>query len=179
MSLAYFKQVMDKAQKKLMVKSLKDSFENSEGVVVTHYLGLNTTELTELRIKVKEVGAKFCVAKNSLVKIASKDTPYEVLNEFFTGPTAIVFSKDPISGIKAVKSYSDNNEKLKFVKASLNDKIIDDKEYDALSKLPSLDELKAKLVDYLIAPHQQLINVFSATGTQIVGVLDNYSKKKN
>ena len=64
---------MDKAQKKLMVKSLKDSFENSEGVVVTHYLGLNTTELTELRIKVKEVGAKFCVAKNMRIIVNLKE----------------------------------------------------------------------------------------------------------
>ena len=170
---------MDKAQKKLTVENLKASFKDSEGVVVTHYLGLNSSELTELRSKIKEVGAKFCVAKNSLVKIATKNTAYEGLNEYFSGPTALVFSKDPISGIKAVKTYSDSNEKLKFVKASLNEKIIDDKEYEALSKLPSLDELKAKLVGYLVAPHQQLVSLFNVVGTDIVGVLDNYSKKKN
>ena len=86
---------MDKAQKKLTVENLKASFKDSEGVVVTHYLGLNSSELTELRTKIKEVGAKFCVAKNSLVKIATKNTAYEGLNEYFSGPTALVFSKDP------------------------------------------------------------------------------------
>lgn len=170
---------MDKAQKKSTVENLKSSFESSEGVVITHYIGLDSSELTELRIKVKEVGARFCVAKNSLVKIASKNTPYEGLKEYFNGPTAIVFSKDPISGIKAVKNYSDKNEKLKFIKASLNEKIIDDKEYEVLSKLPSLDEIRANLVGYLVAPHQQLVNVLNAVGADFVGVLDNYSKKKN
>jgi large subunit ribosomal protein L10 len=134
--------------------------------------------MTDLRSKVREVGARFCVAKNSLVKLALKDTQYEALTDFFSGPTAIVFSKDPISGIKAVKNYSDKNEKLKFVKASLSEKVIDTDEFIALAKLPSLEEIRASLVGYLIAPQQQLIQVFNAPGTEIVGVLDNYSKKK-
>ena len=81
--------------------------------MVTHYIGLNTSEITELRSKVREAGARFCVAKNSLVKIASKETPYEALENYFKGPTAIIFSKDPIAGIKVVKKYSDENEKFK------------------------------------------------------------------
>ena len=168
---------MDRESKKNTVKNLKQNFKDSEGVVVTHYLGLNNSELTELRIKVKEVGAKFCVAKNSLIKLASKDTPYEALTEFFKGPTALVFSKDPIAGIKAVKKYSDDNAKLLFIKASLNEKVIDQKEYENLSKLPSLDEIRAKLTAYLIAPHQQLVHILNAAGTELVGTLDNYSKK--
>ena len=168
---------MDKKQKKETVDNLKESFENSEGVVVTHYLGLNTSELTELRVKIGAVGAKFCVAKNSLVKLASKDTSYKGLTEYFNGPTALVFSKDPVAGIKVLKKYSEENQKLKVIKASLNDKIIDDKEFDALAKLPSLDEIRSKLAGYFIAPHQQLFKVFNATATEIVGVLDNLSKK--
>ena len=117
---------MDKEQKKIAVKSLKKYFEESEGVVVTHYLGLNTSELTEFREKVNEIGSKFCVAKNSLVKIASKETPYEALEGYFKGPTAIIFSKDPIAGIKVVKKYADENEKFKVVKASLNQILIDE-----------------------------------------------------
>lgn len=168
---------MDRESKKNTVKSLNENFKASEGVVVTHYLGLNNSQLTDLRVKVKEVGAKFCVAKNSLVKLASKDTPYEALADFFKGPTALVFSKDPIAGIKAVKKYSDDNAKLLFIKASLNDKVIDKNEYEVLSKLPSLDEIRAKLTSYLIAPHQQLVQILNAAGTEVVSVLDNYSKK--
>ena len=125
---------MDKIQKIEAVKNLKESFDGSEGVVVTHYIGMNTSEITELRSQVKEAGARFCVAKNSLVKLALKDTQYAGLSDFFSGPTAVVFSKDPISGIKAVKSFSDKNEKLKFIKAGLQEKVIDTDEFLALAK---------------------------------------------
>ena len=168
---------MDKKQKTETVKNLKKSFDSSEGVVVTHYIGLNTAEITELRNKVREVGARLCVAKNSLVKLALKDTQYTGLSDFFSGPTAIVFSEDPISGIKAVKNYSDKNEKLKFIKAALNEKVIDTDEFIALAKLPSLEEIRAKLAGYLVAPQQQLVQVLNAASTEVVGVLDNYSKK--
>ena len=168
---------MDKTQKIEAVKNLKESFNSSEGVVVTHYIGLNTSEITDLRSQVKEAGAIFCVAKNSLVKLALKDTQYAGLSDFFSGPTAVVFSKDPISGIKAVKSFSDKNEKLKFIKAGLQEKVIDTDEFLALAKLPSLEEIRAKLTGILIAPQQQLVQVLNAASTELLGVLDNYAKK--
>ena len=124
---------MDKNIKKNIVKNLKESFDSSEGVIVTHYLGLNSAELTDLRNKVKEAGAKFCVAKNSLAKLASKSTNFEELNDFFSGPTALIFSKDPLSGIKVVKKYADENEKLKFITASVDNKIIELKEFEDLA----------------------------------------------
>ena len=168
---------MDKEQKKVAVKSLKKYFEEAESVVVTHYLGLNTAELTEFRAKVNKVGSKFCVAKNSLVKIASKETQYEALEDYFKGPTAIIFSKDPIAGIKVVKKYSDENEKFKVVKASLNQKIIDEEEFNQLSKLSSLEDLRSEIASYLLAPHQNLVQLLNAAGTELVGVFNNFSKK--
>ena len=170
---------MDKQIKKNIVSDLKDSFENSAGVIVTHYSGLNNLELNELRIQVKEVGSRFCVTKNSLAKLASKSTDFESLYDFFTGPTALIFSKDPLASIKIVKKFSDKNEKLKFVTASLDKKIIELQEFEALAKLPSLEELRAKIIGYITAPHQQLINVLNAPATETLGVIQNYSKKKN
>ena len=170
---------MDREQKKIAVKSLKKYFEESEGIVVTHYLGLNTSELTEFRQKVNKVGSKFFVAKNSLVRIASKETPYEALKNYFKGPTAIVFSKDPVAGIKVVKKYSDENEKLKVVKASLNEKIIDEEEFNTLSKLSSLEELRSQIASYLLAPHQNLVQLLNAASTELVGVFNNFSNKEN
>ena len=170
---------MDKQSKKNIVSDLKDAFENSSGVIVTHYLGLNNLELHELRNQVKEVGSKFRVTKNSLIKLASKSTDFESLNDFFTGPTALIFSKDPLASIKIVKRFSDNNKKLKFVTASLDKKIIELHEFEALAKLPSLEELRAKIIGYITAPHQQLINVLKAPATEALGVIQNYSKKKN
>ena len=119
----------------------------------------------------------FCVAKNSLVKIASKETPYEALENYFKGPTAIIFSKDPIAGIKVVKKYSDENEKFKVVKASLNQKIIDEEEFNKLSKLSSLEDLRSEIASYLLAPHQNLVQLLNAAGTELVGVFNNFSKK--
>ena len=170
---------MDKQSKKNIVSDLKNSFENSSGVIVAHYLGLNNSELNELRSQVKEVGSRFCVTKNSLAKLASKSTDFESLNDFFTGPTALIFLKDALASIKIVKKFSDKNEKLKFVTASLDKKIIELQEFEALAKLPSLEELRAKIISYITAPHQQLINVLNAPATETLGVIQNYSKKKN
>ena len=169
---------MDKQNKKTIVKDLKESFENASGIIVTHYLGLNSSELTELRNQVKLAGAKFCVTKNSLAKLASKSTDYESLNDFFTGPTALVFSEDALAGIKAIKNFSDKNDKLKFITASLDKKIIEFEEFETLAKLPSLDELRAKIISYITAPHQQLVNVLNAPATDTASVIENYSKKK-
>ena len=170
---------MDKQSKKNIVKTLKESFQSSSGVIVTHYLGLNSTELTDLRNQVKEVGANFCVTKNSLAKLASKSTDFEPLNDYFSGPTALIFSEDALAGIKVIKKYSDKNEKLKFITAILDKKIIEFKEFETLAKLPSLEELRGEIVGYITAPHQQLINVLNAPATETIGVIENYSKKKN
>ncbi len=170
---------MDKLSKKNIVEDLKKQFKTSSGIIVTHYLGLNSSELTDLRNQVKKAGARFCVTKNSLAKIASKSTDFESLSDFFSGPTALVFSEDALAGIKVIKNFSDKNEKLKFVTASLDKKIVELKEFETLANLPSLEELRAKIVGYITAPHQQLINVLNAPATEAVGVIENYSKKKN
>ncbi len=169
---------MDKQSKKIIVKDLQDSFSKASGVIVTHYLGLNNAELTDLRSQVKAVGSRFCVAKNSLAKLASKSTDYEMLTDFFTGPTAIIFSEDALAGIKVIKKFCDKNEKLKFITASLDKKTIEIKEFETLAKLPSLEELRAKIVGYITAPHQQVIGVLNAPATETAGVIENYSKKK-
>ncbi len=168
---------MDKQSKKKIVKDLKESFEKSSGVIVTHYLGLNNSELSDLRGQVKEIGAEFRVAKNSLAKLALKTTDYEGLNDFFTGPTALVFSEDALASVKIIKKFSDKNDKLKFITASIDNKIIEFKEFEALAKLPSLEELRAKIVSYITAPHQQLINILNAPASETASVIENYSKK--
>ena len=111
------------------------------------------------------------------MKIASKETPYEALEGYFKGPTAIIFSKDPVAGIKIVKKYSDENEKFKVIKASLNQKIIDEEEFNKLSKLSSLEDLRSQIASYLLAPHQNLVQLLNAAGAELVGIFNNYSKK--
>jgi large subunit ribosomal protein L10 len=169
---------MEKKLKEKIVDRLNKSFKEAEGVVVTHYLGLNTSELTELRVRVNKAGANFCVAKNSLIKLALKDTDYKGLESYFKGPTALVFSKDPVAGIKVIKKYTDDNEKLKVVKASLNEKVIDEAEFNTLSQLPSLDEIRAEIAGYLVAPHQQLVRVINGAGSELANVLNNFAKKE-
>ena len=168
---------MEKKQKEQIVDRLNKSFKEAQGVIVTHYLGLNTAELTELRTKVNAAGARFCVAKNSLIKLALKNTDYKVLEDYFKGPTALVFSEDPVAGIKVIKKYADDNEKLKVVKASLNEKVIDEVEFNTLSKLSSLEEIRAEIASYLLAPHQELVQLAKAAGSDLISVFNNFAKK--
>ena len=86
--------------------------------------------------------------------------------------------QDALAGIKVIKKFSDKNEKLKFISASFDKKVIEFKEFEALAKLPSLEELRAKIVGYITAPHQKLISVLNAPATETAGVIENYSKKK-
>ena len=120
---------------------------------------------------------KFCVTKNSLAKLASKSTDYEKLNEFLTGPTALIFSEDPIAGIKVIKRYSDDNEKLKFVSARLDKKNIEIKEFETLAKLPSLDELRAKILGLINTPAGNIASLVNTPGTNLAKVVKAYSEK--
>ena len=168
---------MDRNQKQNAVEKLKKPFVEANAVVLTHYIGLNASEITELRSVARDAGAKFLVTKNSLAKIALKETQYEGLMSFFIGPTALVFSEDPIAGIKVVKKFSKDNNKLKVIKASLNERIIDDEEFVNLSNLPSLQEIRASIAGYLTVPHQNVLQLFKAVGSDLVNIFNKQSKK--
>lgn len=162
---------MNRAQKEELVTSLHKTFEDATLVVVAHYTGLTVAEMGELRGRMREVGASFKVTKNRLTRRALDGTKYKSLEGLFTGPTAIAYSADPVAAAKATIDFAKTNEKLVVVGGALGDKQLDLAGVTALASLPSLDELRAKIVGILNAPATRIAVVLQAPAGQIARVL--------
>jgi large subunit ribosomal protein L10 len=160
-----------RAKKTEIVDGLRGVFSDAGVVVVTHYQGLSVAEVTELRRGMHAAGARFRVTKNRLAKIALADTPYATLAELFTGPTAIAFSSDPVAAPKAAVTYAKRNEKLLIIGGALGGTLLTSEQVRALADLPSIDELRARLVGLLNTPATRLVTLLQAPGSQIARVL--------
>lgn len=167
---------MNREEKQAAVAQIKEQVFESEAIVITHYAGLTVDEITTLRADMREKGAFFKVVKNSLAKIALKDTPYETLSELFTGPVAVAFSSDPVAAAKGVAEFSKENEKLVIIGGGLNGELLDVSRVQALAKLPSLDELRAKIVGMLNTPATRVATVVQAPAGQVARVLNAYAE---
>jgi large subunit ribosomal protein L10 len=160
-----------RAEKTDVVASLRETFAESGVVVVTHYQGLNVAEVTGLRRQMREAGAGFRVAKNRLVKRAIDGTTFEPTAGLFTGPTAIGYSTDPTVAPKVLTEFAKKNEKLKIVGAGLGGTLLDAEAVKALAEMPSIDELRARLIGVLNAPASKLLGLLEAPSSKLVRVL--------
>jgi large subunit ribosomal protein L10 len=152
---------VDRKQKTELLAELKELFEGNDLIVVSHYKGLTVKEVSELRDNVRKAGAGFRVTKNRITRLALEGTKFEGLKDLFTGPTAIAFSNDPIAAAKAVVEFSKTNEKL-VVMGGANANVLSVDEVKYLASIPSLDELRAKLIGLLQAPAGQVARVLAA-----------------
>ena len=168
---------MDRAQKAKAVDELHHMFEENELVVVTHYSGLTVAEISELRAKMRETGANFKVTKNTLALRAVEGTQFEGLKDLFSGPTGMAVSQDPVAAAKVVYNYAKDNKKLKILGGSLNGEILDKAAVEALAKLPSLDELRSKIVGILTTPATRIATVMQAPASQMARVVKAYADK--
>ena len=168
---------MDRTQKEATIADLHSKLQDTGLVVVTHHLGLTVAEVTDLRAKVRAAGASFKVTKNRLARRALKGTQFEGIDGLFKGPTAISYSKDPVAAAKAVAGYAKTNEKLVIIGGSLGSQVLDAEGVKALASLPSLDELRAKLVGMIQTPATRIAGVLQAPGGQVARVLAAYAKK--
>ncbi len=168
---------MDRAQKAVMVDSLSGMFTDSGVVVVTHYSGLTVAEITDLRNRMREAGASFKVTKNRLAKRALNDTAKAPLIDFFTGPTAIAFSDDPVAAPRIAVNYAKENEKIVILGGMMGETLLDEGAVKALAALPSLDELRAKLVSMISTPATRIAVLTSAPAAQLARVLSAYAQK--
>jgi large subunit ribosomal protein L10 len=166
-----------RAKKAEIVDSLRGVFNGAGVVVVAHYQGLSVAEITELRRGMREVGARFRVTKNRLAKIALADTPYSPLASLFTGPTGIAFSADPVAAPKAAVGYAKRNEKLAIIGGALAGSLLTPEQVRALADLPSIDELRAKLVGLITTPAARLVGILQAPGGQLARVLAAYAER--
>ena len=153
---------MNREEKTELLNTLHEVFSNAESVVITEYLGLTVAEADELRNKVRDAGASLRVTKNRIARLAVKDTKFEGLADLFKGPVAMAYANDPIAACKACVEFAKNNEKLVIVGGALSDKALTLDEIKELAALPSMDELRAKLVGLLQAPAAKLARVTKA-----------------
>lgn len=162
---------MLRAEKTRIVDELGSIFKEAEVVVVTHYMGMTVAEVTDLRRQMRDVGASFRVTKNRLAKLAVADTAYAPIGELLTGPTAIAYSPDPVAAPKVISAFAKKNDKLKIVGGGYGGNLLDAAAVQTLAELPSLDELRAKLLSLINTPATRLASLLQAPGGQIARVL--------
>ena len=162
---------MNRQEKAELIESLHTTLNDSTTVVVAHQVGMTVAESSDLRAKMREAGAGFKVTKNRIAKLALNDTPHTALESLFTGPTAIGTSSDPVAAAKVLVEYAKGNDKLTIVGGSMDGKSLDKAGVEALAKLPSLDELRGKLVGILQAPAVKLARVVQAPAGKAARVI--------
>ncbi len=161
---------MDRAQKAQAVEDLSKIVEESGVIVVAQYATMTVKEMEDLRGRMREQEATFKVAKNRLMKIALKDRPQEAGSALFTGQTGIAFSKDPVAAAKVATAYAKENGKFVVVGGMLGGQRLDAEGVKALSEMPSIEEMRAKLLGTFLAPLSKFAGVLKAPPTKLAGV---------
>jgi large subunit ribosomal protein L10 len=162
---------VERVQKQRLIETLHQDLADTACVVVTHQSGMTVAEATQLRRQMRTAGASFRVTKNRLAKRALDGTPFAALSSLFIGPTAIAFSRDPVAAAKVAVEYANRNGKLTVIGGGLAGQVMDAVGVRELASLPSLDELRAKLVGLLVAPATRIASVLQAPASQIARVL--------
>jgi len=168
---------MDRSQKAESVAQLSATFNEVGVVVVTRNLGMSVAQSTALRGKIREAGATYKVAKNRLAKLAIKDTDYVGLDEFFTGPTAIASSVDPVAAAKAIVDFAKTTDKIEIVGGAMGSQVLTPEGVKALASMPSLDELRAKLIGLVQAPATKIAQLQTAPAAKLARVFAAYADK--
>jgi large subunit ribosomal protein L10 len=168
---------VDKLKKGQVVASLQESFSGASTIIVTHYKGLTVAEITNLRRNMRKLGAEFKVTKNSLTKLALKDTQYEKLSELLEGPVAIAYSSDPVAAAKGIVEFANDNEKLIILGGAVGSEAVDVSRIKTLAKLPSLDQLRSKIIGMISTPATRIACILQAPGSQVARVISAHAKK--
>ena len=168
---------MDRATKEVRVSDLQKSLGEVESIVVTQNMGLTAGQVSELRVRMRKEGVDFKVSKNRLVIRALKGTRFEGIGPMLKGPVGIATSKDPVAAAKVAAIFAKDNEKLVIVGGALGDKLLDRPAIEALSKLPSLDALRSKLLGLRQAPAQRIATITQAPASAVARVISAYAEK--
>jgi large subunit ribosomal protein L10 len=170
---------MDRAQKSEQVAELKQVFNESGAVVITRNLGLTVAQSTDLRNRMRDAGARFRVAKNTLALIAVKDTAYAPISDMLTGPTALATSTDPVSAAKVAVDFAKTNPRFEIVGGAMGDTLLDVEGVKALAELPSLDELRAKIIGLVQAPATKIAQLMNAPAAKLARVFGAYAASED
>ena len=164
--------------KEKLVASIDGEISASETIIITHQLGLNADQTRNLRVEMLKNGVGLKVAKNKLIRHAIKGTKFAPLEKFLHGPTVLAYSKDPIAAAKTSVEFSKKNAKFKVVGGIMGDQVLDEAQVKALATLPSLDQLRAKLLGLLQAPATKIAGVLQAPAGQLARVLSARSRQE-
>ena len=170
-------EAVDRAEKSEMVSTLNEVFSSTGVVVVAHYSGLTVAQMTTLRGRMKDAGASLKVAKNRLVKLALKGTNAEHISDLFQGPTVIAYSDDPVAAPKIAADFAKTNDKFVILGGAFGTTNLDRSGVEALATMPSLDELRARLVGMINTPATRIAGVLQAPAGQLARVFGAYAKK--
>ena len=168
---------MDRAEKAQLVTSLQQVFQNTNVVVVCHYAGLTVAQMSALRRQMRQAGASVKVAKNRLAKIALEGTDVASISALMNGPTLIAYSGDPVAAPKVVSDFAKTHEKLVILGGAMGKTALDPNGVKALASLPSLDELRARLVGLIQAPATKIAQVVTAPAAKVARVFGAYAAK--
>lgn len=168
---------MDRAEKREFVTGLNDAFQNAGSVVVAHYAGITVAQMNDLRSKMRAAGGTVKVAKNRLAKIALQGTGSEGIVDLFKGQTLIAYSTDPIAAPKVASEFAKGNDKLVILGGAMGATALNADGVKALATLPSLDELRARLVGMISTPATRIAQVVNAPAAQLARVFGAYARK--
>ena len=170
---------MDKKQKEQELASLKEKMAKANQIMIADHTGINVADLTLLRRKLREAKSEFRVTKNTLLKLAIKDSDLKVLDEHFTGPTAIIFGyDDPTVPAKIIYDSIKEKEKPRFKAYYSNGKVYGIETLKKIAELPPKQVVQAILIGTLQGPIVQFIMVLEAASREVIGTLDALAKKK-
>jgi large subunit ribosomal protein L10 len=167
---------VERAEKREIVTALHDAFAQTGVVVVAHYAGLTVADMTRLRRDMRSVGAQVKVAKNRLVKLALEGTDAKGITDLLRGPTCIAYSADPVAAPKVAVKFAKTNEKFVILGGTMGTTVLDPKGVSSLADLPSLDELRGKLIGLIQAPASKIARILNEPGGQLARVFAAYGK---
>jgi large subunit ribosomal protein L10 len=168
---------VERAEKSEFVTSLNQVFKDTGTVVVANYTGLTVADMTSFRGKMRAAGGGVKVAKNRLVKLALQGTDAVHIADLFKGPTVIAYSKDPVAAAKVSVDFAKSNEKLVILGGAFGRTNLNPDGVKALAAMPSLDELRAKLIGMLTTPAQRIAQVVAAPAANVARVVGAYARK--
>ena len=168
---------MDRAAKRELVTNLHQVFKNTGVLVVAHNTGMVAAQSADFRKRVKDAGGSVKVAKNKLAQLALKDTDSEQLSGLMKGPTILAYSKDPIAAAKIAVTYAKGNDKLVILGGAMGDTSLDLNSVKSLATMPSLDELRAKIIGLVQAPATKIAQLQTAPAAKLARVFAAYADK--
>ncbi len=169
---------MERAEKSEFVSEMKQTLEGAGSVVVAHYAGLTVADMTEFRSGMRAAGGTVKVAKNRLVKLALEGTDGAAMSDLFQGQTLIAYAEDPVAAPKAASEFAKKNEKLVILGGAMGATMLDANGVKALATMPSLDELRAKIIGMVNTPAQRIAMLTKAPAGAVARVIGAYAQKE-